>query len=158
MNEQHKSEIVEGKVVDTKKFQRLMKPVIKDNIGYSLEKGFFKTAHKMVDKYIEKYPQDAEGYFLKGELFRQRQDKIKRGKLREKTKDFVTAAEFYQKAIESDSSYSQAYKGLARVLQKQGELQGAIENYEAYLMKAPSVDDRAYIEQTVASLKESLEI
>ncbi len=138
-------------LMNTLQFQNMMVPVLLDQIQLCLQKGFFKTADKTVNKFISQNPQDKRGYFYLGELYRQRQDHDKKVKVRDKTPDYVKAHEAYDKALSLDATFPEAIKGKARILEKQGKLEEAKNFYQQYLQFNPQAPDRAYIEQFLSA-------
>jgi beta-barrel assembly-enhancing protease len=133
------------------RYNGIMQKVLLENMKLSLEKGFFKTAERNIDHYIARYKDDAQGYYYRGELLRQRQDKPKGQKVRLKTDDYTQAAAAYTEAIRLDGAFALSYYGAGRVLQKRGEAEEAKMMYQKYLSLEPNAMDRSYIEQYIQS-------
>ncbi|OGX23959.1 MAG: hypothetical protein A3D10_01700 [Omnitrophica WOR_2 bacterium RIFCSPHIGHO2_02_FULL_48_11] len=140
-----------GTKMDSAEFDRLTNQLVLDNARLCLQSGLFKTGERNIQKFIGKNAADPQGYFYRGELFRQRQDHPKQEKVRDKKEDYLTSLEAYNKAIALNVGYAPAYKGKAQVLEKQGVPNEAKENYRKYLELAPGAGDRGYIEQFLNS-------
>jgi len=149
-----KQKMAEDAVINTAAYSKLWKKVAMDNMRYCLDQGFFKTAANLIDVYLKRY-EEVEGQYLKGEIYRKRQDRPKsqRKTSRDKTEDYQIAMNAYHKVIAQDASFALAYRGLAMVLQKLNQKEAALKNFETYLSKAPSADDQAYIRQTIEMIK-----
>lgn len=139
-------------VIDEKKnnaifYGILINQLIVDDLVLCLENGMFKTAEKLIEKFISKNATDARGYFYLGELNRQRQDHDKKVKERDKVKDYPKAIEAYDKAIALNPGYGQAFREKARVLEKQGNIDEAKITFRKYLELNPDAKDKEYIEK-----------
>ncbi len=132
-------------------YRGIIRPLVVDNVSFCLQTGVFKTASKLLDKYVGEYPDDASGYFYRGELYRQRQDHDKRKKERDKTPDYPMALESYERAIGLDSGFAQAYREKGKVLQKLGRNDEAKIVLQKYLEINPDAKDREYVEQFLLS-------
>jgi tetratricopeptide (TPR) repeat protein len=133
--------------VNTPAFESFIDQLLLDETRMCLIKGYFKTAEENVTRFISRLPGNEEGYFLLGEIYRERQDCAKGEKKRDKTKDYPAALEAYGKALNINPDYADAVKGEARVLQRKGETEKAKEFFSRYLALAPDAEDRAYIEK-----------
>ncbi len=133
------------------RFEALMRPVYLDGMRLWLKNGIFKSSEKYIDSYIERFNDDPNGYYLKGELFRQRQDGPKKKKIRDKTPDYPKAIAAYNKALERDNNFAQSYRGMGRVYQLQDMKEKARQAYKKYLELNPRAADRGYIEKYINS-------
>ena len=136
-----------GEKVGKEHYEKYTRHLILDDISMCLEFGMFKTAERLIDKFLKENPQNAEIHYCKAELYRQRQDHDKKIKKRDKISDYPKAMESYDKAIEINSNFAEAFKGKARIFQKQGNIPGAKTAFKKYLELNPQADDRGYIEQ-----------
>lgn len=141
----------EQRVTGDMAYQPLTKPVVLDNVMWCFQKGMFKTAERHIQNFLQRYPHEAAGYYLKGELFRQRQDFSKKEKKRDKTKDFPEALAAYEQAIALDQNWAPAYQGRALVYQKQGNIPEAKAAFKKYLEINPNVADKAYVENFLST-------
>jgi len=144
-----KSEVSDQAVSEIKEepFRQLTRQLVLDNFQFCLQKGMFKTADRHISRFLEKYPDSPEGYWGRGELFRQRQDSPeKRKKKREKAQDYTEAIKAFDQAILLNPRLASAYQGRGLVLQKQGDIPGAKEAFQRYLELNPQASDKEYIE------------
>lgn len=125
------------------RFLKNMHKIILDNARLDLKMGRFKIAQKGIEKYLVLKNDDAEAYYLLGEVFRKRCDKG----------DIENAKKNYRKAISIDPSYPYSYKGIGLIHYKQGETLHAMESLEKYLSFMPQADDKAYIEEYIKRCK-----
>jgi predicted Zn-dependent protease len=137
--------------INRDEFLKMTRKLRLDNIDMCLEKGFYRTADKNIEFYLSLYPQDAQGWFRQGELFRRRQDPPAKIKKRDKTDDFTKALEIYQKTLVLDPAMSGAWLGQARVLQKISKTEEAKMSFRKYLELEPDSRERPYIEQLINS-------
>ncbi len=139
------------KKVTSDDYQRIVPKTLLDQAKICLQAGLFKTAERNINKFIQRNPDDERGYYFLGELYRQRQDPVKKEKVRDKTQDYIQALEAYDKVLALQPQYSEAIKAKARVLQKQEKNDAAKEFYKQYLQLNPSAEDKQYIEQFISS-------
>lgn len=132
-------------------YKRHVRRLILDNISFCLQEGMFKTAQRLVDQYIGGYKDDAVGYFYRGELYRQRQDRGRKEKVRPKAQDYPEALKSYEQAIACDPNFSAAYREKAKVLQKLGRMEESREALRKYLDLNPQAEDKEYVEQLLSS-------
>ncbi|MBF0484175.1 MAG: M48 family metalloprotease [Candidatus Omnitrophica bacterium] len=137
----------QNRIIDSDKFQVLTKAVRVLNMELLLSKGYFKTAEKFINAYIKQYPQDFDGYFWKGELFRQRSDGDKPKNTRLKDADWKIALANYDLALGKKSETALAWKGKGLVYQKMGQTKDAGDAFRHYLDIDPQAKDKAYIER-----------
>ncbi len=113
--------------------------LVLSNADLDLTAGRFETAQKGAEKYLKIKPDDAKGYYLLGEIFRQ---KNKEG-------DIEKALGHYRKAISVDPSYPEPHKGIGLIYHKQGERQKSGRHLNIYLSLFPQAPDRGYIEKYI---------
>ncbi|GEM_PF-654649 len=127
-------------------FQRVTKKMFFDTLRLWMQHGRFKSVERCVDKYLGRNPASSEGFYWKGELYRQRQDCPKGVKKRDKTKDYEEALLAYEKAIESEPGFALAYQGRGKVLKSLNKAAEAKKAFAKYLELDPQAQDHAYIE------------
>ncbi len=131
------------------RFQRFQHVWMLDNARLCFQAGMFRTAEKVLKRFNSVYREDGRGYYLLGELYRQRQDRRKKEKTRDKEKDYVRALEAYARAVSLDPRMAAAYRGMGRVYQKTGDGVKAGESFQRYLELQPDARDKGYIEQYI---------
>ena len=140
-----------GTKINIEEFNRLTRDIPLKNVQLCLQMGMFKTAQRNVEKFISLHPAQAQGFFYRGEIYRQRQDPKKKEKTRDKSADYSEALKAYDQAIAYDDRLALAYKGKAQILQKQGVWNEAKQAYRRYLELNLQAEDKAYIEQFLKS-------
>ena len=128
-----------GKIKGSKntiKFQSNMSRIMLENARLDLQQGKFFIAQSTVKKYLNLNPDDAQAYFLLGEIFRQRGWK----------NDSVAAIVNYEKSISLNPSYSESYKAMGLIHYKDGEKRRARKYFESCLLLSPNTVDKAYIQ------------
>lgn len=128
-----------GSVKNSEIFQARVKQLLLDNARLNIQIGRYGTAESAVQKYVERYPQDAEAYYLLGEANRQRGD----GEHDKK------AEEHYRKALSIDAGHFDSHKMLGMMLYKTGDMLSAKQHLEKYLILNVKAPDRAYIEEYI---------
>jgi tetratricopeptide (TPR) repeat protein len=107
------------------------------NVRLDLRLGRFDIARKTVEKYLRIRPDDAQAYFLYGEILRQR----------DRQDDAKTAVDYFKKSIALDPSLPEPHKALGLILYKEGEKHLAKKFFESCLLLSPNASDRAYIRE-----------
>jgi predicted Zn-dependent protease len=110
--------------------------LILDTADLDLKAGRYERARKGVEKYLKIEPDDAEAYFLLGEIFRQR------GELG----DHERAKATYQKAIALNPVDAGLHKSMGMLYFKEGAWQLARKSFESCLALGPEASDRAYVQ------------
>lgn len=134
----------QGSIQNTEVFLKKIGPVILENARDDLKAGRFKIAERGVEKYLKIKPESAEAYCLLGDIHRQRGD----------GSDVETAKGDYQRAISTDASYPDSYRGIGLIYYKGGEKALAKKALEWYLSLSPQALDRAYIEEYIHQCQE----
>ena len=106
------------------------------NARLELRIGRYSAARRSVEKYLHLHPNDAQAYYLLGEIFRQR----------DAEQDARRALTHYQKAIILDASYAEPHKAIGLIHYKQGQRVLARKYFESCLLLAPNTPDKAYIQ------------
>jgi predicted Zn-dependent protease len=129
-----------GKIKGSKntiKFQSRMSRIMLENARLDLQQGKFFIAQSTVKKYLNVNPDDAQAYFLLGEIFRQRGWK----------NDSVAAINNYEKSISLNPSFAESYKAMGLIHYKDGETHRAKKYFESCLLLSPNTADKAYIQR-----------
>ena len=113
-----------------------MSRIMLENARLDLQQGKFFIAQSTVKKYLNLNPDDAQAYYLLGEIFRQRGWK----------NDSVAAINNYEKSILLNPSYSESYKAMGLIHYKDGEKRRARKYFESCLLLSPNTVDKAYIQ------------
>lgn len=124
-----------GGVRNEREFQEKVRPVVLDNAALDLKAGRFSSALGGLRRYLDWTPDDAPGYYLTGEAYRQRGEKG----------DMESADGAYQKAIALKPDFPEPHKGMSLVRRRMGDRSGARQYIEKYLLLAPGAPDRAYM-------------
>ena len=128
-----------GKITGSKntiKFQSRMSRLMLENARLDLRQGKFFIAQSTVKKYLSVNPDDAQAYFLLGEIFRQRGWK----------NDSVAAINNYEKSISLNPSFAESHKAMGLIHYKDGEKRRAKKYFESCLLLSPNAADKAYIQ------------
>lgn len=128
-----------GGIKNTGLFLEKINKVILDNSYLDLKAGRFKIAQRGVEKHLTIKPNDAEAYYLLGEIFRQRGEEG----------DAEKAKEHYQKAIFINPDYPDPHKGIGLICYKQGDISQAKKFLELYMTLSPKAPDSAYIQEYI---------
>ena len=129
----------QGKITGSKntiKFQSRMSRLMLENARLDLRQGRFFLAQSTVKKYLTANPDDAQAYFLLGEIFRQRGWK----------NDSVAAINNYEKSISLNPSFAESHKAMGLIHYKDGEKRRAKKYFESCLLLSPNTADKAYIQ------------
>ncbi len=134
----------EGGIKNTEMFLEKISKVIFDNALLDLKAGRFKIAKNGVEKYLTLKSDDVQGYFLIGEIYRQKGEKG----------DSEIAKEYYEKAISLDPSFPYSYKGIGLIYYKNGQKSLAKKYLETYLTLSSQASDKGYIEEYIKQCNE----
>jgi predicted Zn-dependent protease len=125
-------------------FQAHTKKLFLDNARLDLQLGRYERASSGLQRYIERYPDEAEAHYLLGEANRQQLDSDHDKK----------AIEQYQKALSIDPGHFNTHKMLGIMLYKAGDKAAAQEHLEKYLTLNARAADRGYIEKYIAACRQ----
>jgi predicted Zn-dependent protease len=117
-------------------FQSKMSGLILDNARLDLRQGRFHIAQRMVKKYLTIKPEDAQAYYLLGEIYRQRGQQ----------NDAGAAQKNYKKAISLNPSFPEPHKAMGLIHYKDGDRRLAKIFFESCLLLSPDTPDKAYIQ------------
>ena len=132
-------------VKNTEIFQAVLRPVVLDNAKLDLRLGRFYAAQRTVEKYMRMAPDDAKGYYLFGEILRQRGLQG----------DSKKAIEYFEAAISLDPLFSAPHKAMGLIHYRRGENRLAQKFFESCLLLSPDAPDKAYIREYLQKCTDS---
>ena len=132
-----------GGVTNAETFCKKMAGVIIDNALVDFRAGRFMQARRGAEKYLTIRPKDGRGYYLLGEIARQKGEDA----------DLAEAKKLFQRGVTADPSHPDAYKGLGLLYFKEGKKSQAAKAFKTYLAKAPHAADRSYIEEYMSQCR-----
>jgi len=121
--------------MDREKFLRHTRGALLTNAEIYLQAGRFESARQYAERYLNFAPDDARGYYLLGEVCRQRGE----------GDDLTTAGQYYEKAIGLDPDFPEPYKAIGLLYYKNGRYCLARNAFARYLALAPTATDKNYI-------------
>jgi predicted Zn-dependent protease len=124
-------------------YNEKIRSLLLETAQMDLSVGRWGWAEETIAKYIRLNPENAEGHFYMGELFRRRANK----------NDQEKAEKEYRTAIEVDPFYAPAHGGLGRIYLTAGRKEEARREFTEYLALAPAAEDRGYIEQYLEGMR-----
>ena len=108
-------------------YENIMAPVLLANAQLAIQLGYFNPANTDLSRYLKLRPQDAQAYFLKGQLFSQCQ----------KGSNMAESITYFEKAIELNPKLASAHKALGVIYFKASRYQEAKRHFEAVITLAP---------------------
>jgi beta-barrel assembly-enhancing protease len=133
----------QGGIANTDRFLRAISPLLLDNAVLDLKAGRIENARRCIERYLDLKKDDARGYFLLGETYRQSEQK----------EEPVKAQEYYLKAAMLDPSYPDPHRCLGILAFKRNDFETARKSFERYLVLFPKAPDRGYIEEMLKSAR-----
>lgn len=130
-------------VTNRETFRKKVAGAVIENAFMDLRAGRFVQAGRGAENYVAVRPKDGRGYYLLGEIARQKGE----------ADDVAEAKRLFQKANTVDPAYPDAYKGLGLLYFKEGKKPAAAKSFRTYLAKAPHAADRSYIEEYLAQCR-----
>lgn len=112
-------------------------PALLANARHGLERGLWELAENSIGRYLTVCPDDAQGYFIRGEIQRL-------GPTGENEGSPETA---YLRAIEIDGAFAPAYQSMGIISFKMGHTAQAKHYFERCLALAPNANEAPYIKQ-----------
>ncbi|UCD80625.1 MAG: M48 family metalloprotease, partial [Desulfobacterales bacterium] len=122
-------------IKNTEEFEFRLQKMILANVRLDLRMGRFDIAQNTAAKYLARRPNDAQAYFLYGEILRQR----------DRQDDARAAVDYFKKSISLDPSFPDPHKSMGLILYKEGEKNLAKKFFESGLLLSPNASDSAYI-------------
>jgi len=113
-----------------------MSRLMLENARLDLRQGKFFIAQSTVEKYLSVNPDDAQAYFLLGEIFRQRGWE----------NDAAAAINYYKKSVSLNPTFAESHKAMGIIYYKDGEKRRAKKYFESCLLLSPNIADKAYIQ------------
>ena len=143
-------------LVNEERFLEKTQNVRAHTIQTWLQNGMFVSANRYIQHYIQHFPEDAYGYYLKGEYYRKRQDISKAKKIvnQKKDKDYDTAVQAYTMALEKNAQMASAYRGRGLVYQKLQQDEKAKTDFQNYVRLDPYAKDHKFIEAMIQELSQ----
>lgn len=132
-----------GGAINADTFRKRVADVVIENAFMDFRAGRFPQAQREAEKYLEIRPKDGRGYYLLGEIARQRGEES----------DMAEAMKQFQKAVSVDPAYPDSQKGLGLLYFKEGKKSQAAKAFKAYLAKARNAPDRSYIEDYLSQCR-----
>jgi len=123
-------------IKNTDVFQSKISRLVLDNARLDLRQGRFFVAQRTVEKFLAVKQDDAQAYFLLGEVFRQRG----------RQEDAAAAIKNYEKSISLNPSFPEPHKAMGLIHYKDGKKRLAKKHFESCLLLSPDTIDRAYIQ------------
>ncbi len=118
-------------------FQGKIGRLLLENAWLDLRTGRYALAEKAAERYLKTRRGDARGYYLLGEIHRQRGE----------AGDLDKARPQYQKAITLDPNYPDPYRAMGLLQLKRGDKASAKKHLSRYLLLAPRASDRSYVDE-----------
>jgi len=131
-------------LTNTDVFQGHVKKLILDNAGLDLQTGRYERAASALERYIKRYPGEADAWYLLGEANRQQG-----GDEHDKK-----AEESYQQALVFDAGHANSHKMLGIMRFKAADKAAAKEHLERYLTLNAKAVDRTYIEKYIKACEQ----
>ena len=136
-----------GTIKNEHKYKTHLRQMILNNVHLDLKVGRFDQARQIAEKFLSQYGENAQMYYLLGEVYRQQ---------RTSPQDLVRAKHYYEMAIRLDSEFPEPYRALGLIFYKKGEMQTAKKYFEASLALAPNASENSFIRdylRRICSLK-----
>ena len=122
--------------INSEIFRSRMQKLVLDNARLELRIGRFYIARRSVEEYLLRNHDDANAYYLLGEIFRQQGNH----------NDTKNAIKQYKKAIALDPLFPAPHKAMGLMYYKEGERHLAKKFFESCLLLSPNAPDKAYIQ------------
>ena len=117
-------------------FHDRLAPALLANAQAALQRGEWKRAERSVAAYLDARPDDARGYYFKGEIMRRQAGIDPQGRC-------VT---LYQEALKRNPLYPPVHRALGEFYFKAGHYRQARPYFETFLSLAPHDEAREYIQ------------
>ncbi len=111
-------------------------PLILDNVAMDIEYHQWRNAESTINRFLERHPDSARAYFLKGEISRKTPD-AERG--------YEVALSQYHKAMELKGTPAETYKSAGLIYRAQGDHARAGEVFRRFLSERPDAIDAPII-------------
>ena len=111
-------------------------PLILDNVALDIEYRQWRNAESTINTFLERHPDSARAYFLKGEIYR---------KTLHDARGYEIALSQYQKAMELEGTPAETYKSAGLIYRAQDDHASAGEVFRRYLSESPDAIDAPII-------------
>jgi beta-barrel assembly-enhancing protease len=122
--------------INSEIFRSRLQKLVLNNARLELRIGRFYVARRSVEAYLLRNHDDANAYYLLGEIFRQQGNH----------NDTEKAIKQYEKAIALDPLFPAPHKAMGLMYYKEGERHLAKKFFESCLLLSPNAPDKAYIQ------------
>lgn len=123
-------------LINSEIFRSRLHKLVLNNARLELRIGRFYAARRSVEAYLLRNHDDANAYYLLGEIFRQQGNH----------NDTEKAIKQYEKAIALDPLFPAPHKAMGLMYYKEGERHLAKKFFESCLLLSPNAPDKAYIQ------------
>ena len=123
-------------LINSEIFRTRLQKLVLNNARLELRIGRFYKARRSVEAYLLRNHDDANAYYLLGEIFRQQGNH----------NDTEKAIKQYEKAIALDPLFPAPHKAMGLMYYKEGERHLAKKFFESCLLLSPNAPDKAYIQ------------
>jgi beta-barrel assembly-enhancing protease len=123
-------------LINSEIFRSRLQKLVLNNARLELRIGRFYVARRSVEAYLLRNHDDANAYYLLGEIFRQQGNH----------NDTEKAIKQYEKAIALDPLFPAPHKAMGLMYYKEGERHLAKKFFESCLLLSPNAPDKAYIQ------------
>jgi len=137
-----------SRLKDSEEFAKCTERLLIDLVGVSIEKNRLKAAQSALQKYFRSRPENAEAFFLQGEIYR------RSGK---GEPNVQLAVDAYQKAIRIDPSYAKAHREMGLFFREQKRNEEASAALERFLVLSPQAPDAPILREYIKELTRSQE-
>ena len=135
---------------NSKEFERLLRPVVRDNAYEDIRQGRFTLARRQLDRAAAATPEDPRVHLYYGELYRLQAQRASAPA--ERDVELVEARAAYERALALDPALAEAHRALGLLYYAMHDLARARGELERYLALAPSAPDGPRIAEYVQEL------
>jgi tetratricopeptide (TPR) repeat protein len=136
--------------VSSEEFERLRRPLQRDNAGDDARRGRFALARRQLERLLAAAPGDARVHLQYGELHRLQSQRAATPE--ERDTEIRQARVRYARALALDPTLAEAHRDLGLLAYQQQDLGRARNELEEYLRAAPAAPDAARIGEYVREL------
>jgi beta-barrel assembly-enhancing protease len=136
--------------VTSAEFERVLRPLVRDNAYEDLRQGRFALARRQLDRVAAATPDDPRLHLYYGELYRLQAQRAASDA--ERTVELVQARAAYERALALDPTLAEAHRQLGLLYYAMRDVERARAELELYLAMAPTAPDRARVSEYVQEL------
>jgi beta-barrel assembly-enhancing protease len=137
-------------VTDSAAFDRLVRPVLRENAYEEVRRGRFAAARQQLDRVLAASPADGLAWVYLGDLHRLQAQRARSADERVAARREARAA--YERALEGDAPPAEAHRQLGLLYYETNDLEQARAELRAYLALAPGAPDAQRIGEYVTGL------